>query len=101
MPRADYLLSFVTDESGQYVAVHADLNGIEHLITELERLRQRLLEDDCPHTHLFASKAGDGQLTQTKLQGQQNEKTPVWHVKIYGWNDEWARKHGLKPEISN
>jgi len=97
VPPADYLLSFVTDETGQYVAVHADLHGIENLIQELQSLRQRLLENDCPHAHLFASDSGGGQLTQTKLQDQANEKTPVWHVKIYGWNDERARRHGLKP----
>jgi hypothetical protein len=35
-----HLLSFVTDSSGDYVAVHADLAGITMLIDELEWLRE-------------------------------------------------------------
>lgn len=93
--RLDHLLSFVTNESGDMLTVHADLAGVERLISELEGIRDLLLENDCPHTHLFSKRAAGYELTETKLQSQPVEKQIVHHVKIYGWNDEWAKKHGL------
>jgi hypothetical protein len=95
-----HLLSFVTDTSGQYVAIHADLRGITILIEELQNLREQLELDDCPHTHLFSFPEDSHELTTTKLVDQQNEVNVVCHVKIYGWNEEWAQRHGLKPSPS-
>lgn len=89
-----HLLSFVA--SGQYVAIHADLAGLTMFIDELEGLREQLEENDCPHTHLFALSTTSSELTQTKLDSERQADT-VLHVKIYGWNEEWAVKHGLKP----
>ena len=91
----DYLLSFVSDASGGYLAIHADLKGVTLLIEKLESLRQRLEANDCPHIHLFSF--GNGVLTTTKLSDQDGENNIVHHVKIYGWNEEWALKHGLRP----
>jgi Immunity protein 32 len=96
MAPSNYLLSFVTDASGDFLSVHADLGGVEVLIEELQRLRSQLLENDCPHTHLFSAEWGGGELTTTKLQNQPGEDNTVHHVKIYGWNEEWAVRHGLK-----
>ena len=93
MTYKNYLLSFVTDESGQMVSVHLDLNGVNHLIDTLEGIRDELIEDDCPHRHLFSHDEG---LTSTMLFDQELEQKSVWHVKIYGWNDEWAQKHRLR-----
>jgi hypothetical protein len=93
---SDYVLSFVTDESGQFLSIHADLRGIDLLIDELQSLRGQLLENDCPHTHLVADECGGDELTSTKLKDQPGEAKIVSHVKIYGWNEEWARRHGLK-----
>ena len=95
----DYLLSFVTDKSGDYLSVHLDLAGVEILIRELESLRTQLLKDDCPHTHLFgySDRPDENDLTLTKLKDQPGETTQVLQVKIYGWNEEWAVRHGLKP----
>ena len=92
-----HLLSFVTDTSGQYLAVHADLAGITMLIDELESLREQLELNDCPHTHLFSPEAAGNELTLTKLADQEHENNIVCHVKLYGWNEEWAMRHGLKP----
>jgi len=92
----DHLLSFVTDASSQFLSVHADLRGIEYLIEKLQQLRLHLLENDCPHTHLFASDTAESELTTTKLRDQPDEENIVYHVKLYGWNEEWARRHGLK-----
>jgi hypothetical protein len=92
-----HLLSFVTDQSGTFLSIHADLAGITMLIDELEGLRELLLEDDCPHSHLFGAAMSSPQLTSTKFSDDTDEKNLVWHVKIYGWNEEWAMRHGLKP----
>jgi hypothetical protein len=37
--------------------------------------------------------AGDGELTDAK--GCEKEGQLVQHLKIYGWTDEWAKKHGF------
>ena len=89
-----HLLSFVTDATGAYLAVHADLAGITILIDQLKSLREQLELNDCPHAHLFAG-SPNRELTTTKLDSQEGEVNVVHHVKIYGWNDEWARRHGL------
>jgi hypothetical protein len=96
-----HLLSFVTDDSGSYVAVHADLAGITMLIDELEALREQLELNDCPHTHLNSWGTGQRPLTNTKLANQANEVNVVHHVKIYGWNEEWAVRHGLKQKTES
>lgn len=99
MTYKNYLMSFVTDESGQMVSVHLDLNGANRLIEALEGIRDGLIEDDCPHAHLFANEQflQDDDLTSTMLSNQPQEQKTVGHVKIYGWNDEWAKKHQLRP----
>ena len=93
-----HLLSVVTNSDGRMVSIHADLAGVELLLEELTHLRDQLLKDDCPHTHLFSFIPGDSQLTTTKLSDQEMEVTTVDHVQIYGWNAEWAIQHGLLPE---
>lgn len=93
-----HLLSFVSDQTGQYVAIHVDLRGVDILIEQLQRLKSDLELNECPHTHLFVSKThGYRELTDTKLSEQDTEVNVVRQVKIYGWNEEWARKNGLKP----
>jgi hypothetical protein len=89
-----HLLSVVS--SGPYVAIHADLAGITMLIDELEGLREQLELNDCPHTHLFALGVPNGELTATKLPSEEQMRT-VSELKIYGWNEDWAVKHGLRP----
>jgi hypothetical protein len=96
MASPSHLLSFVTDATGTFLSIHADLPGIEYLIEELQLLRSQLLDDDCPHTHLFAPECAGDELTTTKLRDQPGEENVVIHVKIYGWNKEWAHRHGLK-----
>ena len=91
----DPLLSFVTSRSGDYLAIHLDLLGVDKLIDELQLIKNQLEMDDCPHSHLFAWDSENG-LTQSKIETQSNENNIVQHVKIYGWNEEWAKKHGLK-----
>lgn len=76
--------------------MHADLAGITMLIDELELLRQQLEKNDCPHTHLSSPEAAGDELTSTKIADQEHENNIVCHVKIYGWNEEWAVRHRLK-----
>ena len=96
MASVDHLLSFVTNQDGTMVTIHADLPGIELLIRELESLRDAIAENDCPHTHLFSAEAAGRELSNTKLDNQPAEVHNVCHVKIYGWNCEWAIRHGLR-----
>lgn len=88
------LLSFVSDDTGEMISVHVDLAGVDVLLGELQQIRKQLLKNDCPHAHLLTS--AEHELTETKLQNKKNENRIVHHVKIYGWNDEWAMKHGLR-----
>lgn len=97
MARKRHLLSFVTDSTGTHLTVHADAEGVRLLISELQQLHESLVVDDCPHTHLFAPESF-GELTNTKLEDQELEVNVVNHVKLYGWNEEWAEKHGLRTE---
>jgi hypothetical protein len=92
-----HLLSLVTSKDGDYVAVHAGVAGITLLIKELQALKRQLELDDCPHAHLFTADWAGDVLTTTKLADQEDENNIVHHVKIYGWNKEWASRHGLKP----
>lgn len=92
-----HLLSFVTSEPANMVSIHVDLPGLELLISQLESLRSQLQSNDCPHTHLTAYGIAGDQLTTTKLSDQAAEVHQVIHVKIYGWTEQWAVRHGLKP----
>lgn len=96
MTSVQHLLSFVTNQDGSMVTIHADLPGIEILIRELESLRDAIAGDDCPHTHLFSTEAVGKELSTSKLDNQPAEVNNVCHVKIYGWNSEWAVRHGLR-----
>lgn len=96
MDPSDHLLSFVTSKCGTMVSVHLDLGGVKLLLKELNGIREKLEANDCPHTHLFGYQPSDD-LTLTMLQSQPQENTSVEHVKIHGWNEEWAVRHGLKP----
>ena len=94
----NYLLSFVTDDSGSMVSIHMDLNGADRLIGVLEFIRKELKDNICEHDHLFGTETnGEDGLTLTKLAEQESEKKSVFHVNVYGWNDEWAVKHKLRP----
>lgn len=97
MTSVQHLLSFVTNQDGSMVTIHADLAGIEILIRELEALRDAIAGDDCPHTHLFSAEAAGKELSTSKLDNQPAEVNNACHVKIYGWNSEWAVRHGLRP----
>ncbi len=89
------LLSFVTDENGDQVFIHADKQGLDLLIKELTWLREKLEGNVCEHTHLMSPDWGGDELTTSKLKDQKDEVNAVHGVKIYGWNEEWKKKHRL------
>ena len=91
MKYPDHVLSLFSDTEGQ-AFLHADDKGLEILISALERLRRKIKEGVCDHDHLMTEAwAGDGELTDAK--GCEKEGQLVQHLKIYGWTDEWAKKH--------
>lgn len=92
---ADRLLSFVTDDNGDRVFIHVDKNGLDLLIKELTWLRKKLEAGACDHTHLMSPDWAGDELTTSKLKDHEDEVNIVHEVKIYGWNDEWKKKHGL------
>lgn len=89
------LLSLVTDEDGSQVFLHLDLAGVNYLLSELSYVKNKLEENNCPHAHLFSSEWGGDELTASKISGQKDEINCVHHLKIYGWNKEWKKKHKL------
>ena len=43
--------------------MHLDSEGIDLLIKELEYIKTKLAENDCPHSHLFSSEWGGWELS--------------------------------------
>lgn len=93
MKHPEHVLALFSDSEGQ-AFLHADDKGLEILITALQRLRRKIGEGQCDHDHLMTEAwAGDGELTD--VPGCEKEGQLVQHLKIYGWTDEWAKKHGF------
>lgn len=93
MKYPEHVLSLITDDSGQ-AFLHADEKGLDILMAALQRLRGKIKEGKCDHDHLMTvAWAGDGELTEAK--GCEREGQTVHHLKLYGWTDDWAKKHGF------
>jgi hypothetical protein len=93
MKNQDHLLCFVADEEGQ-LFIHADASGLDLLIRNLGNLRKRIDESECDHDHLMTKSWGSHELTEPHA--CEKDGKIIHHVKIYGWTEEWARKHGMK-----
>jgi len=91
MTEIDYVLSIASDGQGQ-LTVHADAKGLDLLIRRLSRMRDAVLEGNCPHEHLFSESWGAGDLSERVLEG---DGDLIHHLKIQGWTPEWVEKHGL------
>lgn len=94
MNTADHVLSFATDTEGQ-VFVHANAEGLDHLIASLGRLRDRVKEGESDHDHFMTPSWGGNELTERTLAESSKELATVHHVKIYAWPQEWVKKHQL------
>ena len=90
------MLSVVTEPEGDVVYVHADAAGIEQLEKLVAYLKRGVQAGDCPHDHLHSESWAGSELTE-KMLAQEKDKgcRQVHHVKVYGWTNEWASKHGL------
>ena len=93
MNNQEHLLCFVADTERQ-LFVHADAAGLDLLIRILSHLRKRIDEDQCDHNHLMTESWGGQGLTE--VPACEKDGRIVHHVKIYGWTEEWARKHGMR-----
>jgi hypothetical protein len=85
------MLSFAFDGEGK-VSIHADTAGLDLLIASLSKVRAGVIKGECEHDHLFTEAWGGTELSQKALE---KDGEVAHHVKIYGWTDEWAKKHGL------
>jgi len=91
------MISFVTDPASGEVFIHADLDGMAELERIFAALKNGIAAGDCPHTHLFGPAWGGDELAGTMLDQERSaDCRQIHHVKIDGWTDEWAKKHGLK-----
>jgi hypothetical protein len=88
-------MSFVTSATGQYIALHLDLQGTKMLIETLQAIQSGLEDNSSPHFHLFDFEGHE--LTNSKIDGEEFEVNLVRQVDIFGWNEESARRNGLKP----
>lgn len=90
------MLSVVTEPDGDVVYVHADAAGVVQLEELVAYLKKKIEAGECPHDHLRSESWAGSELTETML-AQEKIKgcKQVHHVKVYGWTDEWASKHGL------
>ena len=95
MAKPDYTLTFVADGKGQLM-VHADARGLAVLISSLERLKKKVEAGECDHDHLFTDAWAGGELSESL--GCEKDGALVHHVKLYGWTEEWAKKHGFTVE---
>jgi len=90
------MLSIVAEPTGDVIYIHADLAGLEALEQAVSALRRHVAQGECEHDHLFTEAWAGEELTETMLDQERGSGcTQVHHVKLYGWTDEWSRKHGL------
>lgn len=93
------MISFVSNPDSGEVFIHADPEGLAELERLFGALKNGVDTGDCPHTHLFGPAWGGDELAETMLEQERSAGCrQVHHVKIHGWTDEWANKHGLKSE---
>ena len=93
------MLSVVSEKDGDTVYIHADLEGIQKLESCIANLKRELENNECPHDHLMSKSWGSDELTETMLDSERSDGcVQVHHVKLYGWNQEWALKHGLQED---
>lgn len=89
----DHTLSVIADHAGK-VSIHADAEGLSVLIAALERLKRHVDSGKCEHDHLFSNAWAGHELSETL--GCEEGGEIIHHIKIYGWTEEWAQRHGFK-----
>jgi hypothetical protein len=92
MKAPDYVLTFVRGDEGE-LFMHAAAKGLSVLISALERLKAKAEEGVCDHDHLMTPAWGGSELSEKK--GTESGEL-IHHLKLYGWTEEWAKKHGFR-----
>lgn len=93
MTQEKHDLTLVADGNNQ-LCLHADAAGLDLLIQNLQRLRRRVAQGECVHDHMMTESWGDGALSETI--GCEKECQVIHHLKMYGWTDEGASRHGFQ-----
>ena len=91
MTQPDHVLTFVRGEEGE-LFMHADAKGLSVLIRALEGLKKKAEAGISEHEHLMTPSWAGSELSEKK--GTESGEL-IHHLKLYGWTEEWARKHGF------
>ena len=94
LPEPSYTLNLTQDGGGE-VHLHLDLAGVDRLIESLSYIKNSLNKNQCEHDHLFTPDWGGSELSNKNTIVADGHSL-VHHLKIYGWTEEWAKKHGFK-----
>lgn len=78
---------------------YLDSAGVDLLLKELEYIKNKLAENDCPHSHLFSSDWGGWELRNSQMMDEKDKGERIHHLKIFGWNEEWAETHRFNRSI--
>ena len=54
----EHLLAFVKDNEHDLLSIHFDLKGLDYFISQLNHVRDKLVQDEVEHTHFFSSEWG-------------------------------------------
>lgn len=93
MNPVEHVLTLVVKDNNE-LFLHADGAGLDVLIKSLQDLRRSIDEGKCDHDHMLTESWGEGSLTESM--GCEAEGHVIHHLKVFGWTDEWAEKHGFK-----
>ncbi|MBP6002623.1 MAG: immunity protein 32 [Pyrinomonadaceae bacterium] len=77
----DYLLTFELSEEKDELHVCTDVGGLDFLIEQLSRLRDRMQTEESEHIHFFTEEWGGFELSSESQIGE-----IINHVKIISWN---------------
>lgn len=77
----DYLLTFELSEQKDEVHICTDITGLDSLIQQLTRLREKMKTEESEHCHLFTEEWGGFELSSESQIGE-----IINHVKVISWN---------------
>lgn len=83
MKHDNFLLTFERGGHSDELKIHTDLNGLENLIDELNKLLKSAEKGVNDHTHLMTEEWGGYELSFESQGGE-----VLNHVKIYCWNEK-------------
>lgn len=81
MKNDKFLLTFERGENKDELYIHTDLNGLDNLIDELNKLLKSAEKGKNDHMHLMTEEWGGYELSSESQGGE-----VLNHVKVYCWN---------------